>query len=81
MLNRWLVLFLKGVVHANSPLLNVHLFVVAHLCVLSVELLNKLLLDSDLSIFSRLLSIFLYGKSKVYLALQTAYYISEGLFA
>jgi len=80
MLNWWLVLFLKGVVHANSSLLNVHLFVVAHLRVLSVKLLNKLLLNSDLSIFS-LVSIFLYGEPEVYLALQTAYYISEGFLA
>jgi len=81
MLDWRFVMFFKGVVHANPSLLNVHLFVVAHLCILAVELLNELTFDIDLSIFFSRFRGFLYIKAEVYLALQTTHTVIKRLFA
>ena len=48
MLSRWLIVVLEGVVLADASLLDVHLFVVAHLFIGGVELFHQFSVDTDL---------------------------------
>jgi len=80
MLDWRFVMFFKGVVRADSSLLNVHLFVVTHLCILAVELLNELILYIDHLMFT-LFRDFLNIELEVYFGLQTTHIVVKRLLA
>jgi len=80
MLDWRFVMFFKGVVRADSSLLNVHLFVVTHLCILAVELLNELILYIDYLMFT-LFRDFLNIELEVYFGLQTTHIVVKRLLA
>jgi len=80
MLDWRFVIFFKRVVQANPSLLNVHFFVVAHLCVLTVKLFNEFLFNIDLFVFNLFIA-FLHRESEVYLALQATHLVVECLLA